>query len=164
MRHDQILAKDSYTKVDVAAVWPAEGRVVELPLVPQAKAGNAKVQPFAPTPAAPDVPAVVGGMIAASYVALIAAFAIGLAGSAQSIYAIAIVGLLLVAFFAVPRIFFAIEPQQKPRTDMYRFMREGMETQTGHSSGKDALILMLMVPVLLTFGAIAMGVIAAVNF
>jgi hypothetical protein len=37
-----------------------------------------------------------------------------------------------------------------------------MDTFTGHSSGAAALVQMLVVPVLLTFGALAMAVIAAI--
>jgi len=33
-----------------------------------------------------------------------------------------------------------------------------MDTLTGHSSGRDALIQMMVVPVLLTLGLLAMGI------
>ena len=113
--------------------------------------------------AAPDVPASVGGMIAGSYAALIAALFIGTAGSASSIFAIIIAGLFVVVFFTVPRIFFAVEPMSERRPGLSSFLKSGMQTMTGHSSGPSALTQMLVVPVFLTFGVLAMGLIAALT-
>src|SRR4051812_38023172 len=100
MRHDQIRNEQSYDKVDVAAVWPASARIVPLPLLDVDEKPVAA--DFSPTPAAPDVPAAVGGLIAASYFALIGAFALATVGSGRSIFAIAIVLVFAVAFFTVP--------------------------------------------------------------
>jgi hypothetical protein len=159
MRHDQISKKNSYARVDVAAVWPASARVAPLPL-PEADENQAAV--FSPTPAAPDVPAAVGGLIVASYFALIGAFTLATIGSAQSIFAIAIVLVFALAFFTVPRLFFGVEPAAGKRPSFQVFLHQGMDTLTGHCGGRDALIQMMIVPVLLTFGALAMGVAAAV--
>ncbi len=160
MRHDQIRNEQSYNKVDVAAVWPASAQIAPLPLLDldeqPAAAG------FSPTPAAPDVPNAVGGLIVASYFALIGAFALATVGSARSIFAIAIVLVFAVSFFTVPRIFFGIEPASGRRPSFQAFLYKGMDTLTGHSSGKEALIQMLIVPVLLTLGALAMGITAAI--
>ena len=158
MRHDQISKKNSYTKVDVAAVWPASVQVAPLPLP---EADERPMADFSPTPAAPDVPGAVGGLIVASYFALIGAFTLATVGSAQSIFAIAIVLVFAVSFFTVPRIFFAVEPKAGRRPSFQAFLHQGMQTLTGHCAGKDALIQMMIVPVLLTFGALAMGVAAA---
>ncbi len=159
MRHDQIGKKSSYTRVDVAAVWPASAQVAPLPLP---EADEKPAEDFAPTPAAPDVPAAVGGLIVASYFTLIGAFALATVGSARSIFAIAIVLFFAAAYFTVPRLFFAVEPKAGRRPSLQAFLYQGMDTLTGHSGGRDALIQMLIVPVLLTFGALAMGVAAAV--
>lgn len=159
MRHEQIADKASYTKVEMPAAWPASARVAPLPLV---EAREEAAEAFAPTPSCPDVPAAAGGLVVAAYVGLVATFAVGLTGSAQSLFAIAICGLFLAAFFAVPRIFLGLEGEAKPRPSFQRFLNEGMATMTGRSSGRDALVQMLIVPVLLTFGAAAMGIAAAI--
>ena len=161
MRHEQILDRDSYTKVDVAAVWPVGGQVVPLPVPDVAQAPAPEVH-AAPTPSCADVPASVGGLIVASYAGLIGAFAVATVGSAHSWYMITISALFVVAFFTVPRIFLGIEPKQGARPDFDRFMAEGMQTLTGHSSGSAALVQMLIVPVSLTLGILAMAV--AVSF
>jgi hypothetical protein len=158
MRHEQVSKKSSYTEVDVAAVWPASAQVAPLPL-PEPE--EQMIGSFAPTPAAPDVPASVGGLIVASYFALIGAFALATVGSGQSVFAIAIVLVFAISFFTVPRIFFGVEPSAGRRPSFQAFLHQGMETLTGHCGGKDALTQMLIVPVLLTFGALAMGVAAA---
>jgi len=159
MRHEQIFETESYRKVDVAAVWPARTEVAPLP-VPEA-AAPAPVH-SKPTPSSPDVPVAVGGLIALSYVGLIGAFAVATIGSAHSWYMITISALFLVAFFTVPRIFLGIEPKQGARPDFDRFMAEGMQTLTGHSSGSAALVQMLIVPVSLTLAMLAIAVAVSV--
>ena len=114
------------------------------------------------TPAAPDVPTGAGVLIVAAYCALLTSLALASVASRESAFAIAIAALFLVAFFTVPRLFFGIEPAKQRRPSLDRFMHEGMETLTGHSSGRDALIQMLIVPVLLTMGILAMGVASAI--
>lgn len=121
------------------------------------------LEPTRAAPAAPDVPASVGGMIAASYAALIAALFVATAGSASSIFAIVIAALFVAIFFTVPRIFFAVEPMAEKRPGFSKFLKRGMETLTGHSSGPAALVQMLVVPVLLTLAVLSMGLIVALT-
>jgi hypothetical protein len=155
MRHEQVLDREGYSEVDVAALWPAQ-QLVPLPLP------DIQARGFAPTPAAADLPAAVGGLLFAAYAALIGAFALATVGSARSIFAVTISALFVVMYFTVPRIFFGVEPKAGRRPSFDRFMREGIQTLTGHSRGRDALVQMLIVPVLLTLGALAMGVAAAI--
>lgn len=159
MRHEQIAAKDTYAKVDIAAVWPASAQVEPIPVV---EAEDAAAKPFAPTAAAPDVPAAVGKMLIGAYVGLLGAFTIAMVGSAQSIFAIVIAAVFMVAFFTVPILFLKEEPKNGSQPSFDRFMRDGMITLTGKSSGKDALVQMLIVPVFLTCAALAMGITAAI--
>lgn len=116
-------------------------------------------EPTRAAPAVPDVPASVGGMLAASYAALIGALFVATAGSASSIFAIAIAALFVAIFFTVPRIFFAVEPMIEKRPEFGKFLQLGMETQTGHSGGPAALVQMFVVPVFLTLAVLAMGLI-----
>ena len=113
--------------------------------------------------AAPDVPAAVGGMIAAAYASLIVALFIATAGSLSSIFAIVIAGLFVAIFFTVPSIFFAVEPMVETRPGLGRFMKCGMDTFTGHATGRAALVQMLVVPVFLTAAILAMGLIIALG-
>ena len=158
MRHDQIHEETSYARVDIAAVWPASAHVAPVPL-PEIEQAGAGV-PFMPTPAAPDVPAAVGGLLAGSFFALLGAFTLATVGSAESLLAIAVCLFFMIAFFTVPRLFFGIEPKTGRRPSLDRFMREGMGTLTGHCAGRDALIQMMIVPVLLTLAVIAIGIVA----
>ena len=172
MLHEQVLEKSSFDRVKIAAVWPAGPQLIPLPLLELEEAepasNSAQVSEtdlkdaFVPTPAAPDVPAAVGGMIVAAYAALIGAFFVATAGSAQSIFAITISALFVLIFFAVPRIFLAVEPKTGRRPSFDQFMRKGMETLTGHNTGGAALVQMLIVPVFLTFAALAMGIARAI--
>lgn len=162
MRHEQIAARDSYNNVDVAAVWPVVPQMAPLPL-PDAEAPQEQ-KPFVSTPSAPDVPAGVGVLIVAAYASLVAAFAFATAGTGHSIFMITISALFVVTFFTVPRIILGVEPKNGGRPSLERFLAEGMDTFTGHSSGRAALVQILIVPVFLTLGALAMGIAASFIF
>lgn len=140
---------------ETAVAWLAPAAFIQPPPVGP--------EPTRAAPAAPDVPSAVGGMIAASYVALIVALYAATAGSASSIFAIAIAAIFVAIFFAVPRIFFAVEPVAESRPGFGKFLKRGMQTLTGHSSGPAALVQMLVVPVFLTLAVLSMGVIVALS-
>ena len=156
MYREQLVAKQGYDSMDVAAVWPTSASVAPF-LVPEMEPIHQRLD-FRTTPAAPDVPAAVGGLIAASYAGLIAALAVATIGSAESIFVIVVAALFVVAFFTVPRIFFAVERDSGVRASFDDFLNKGMDTLTGHNSGKAALVQMLIVPVLLTLGVLAIGI------
>ena len=156
MDSEQFFARQDYDAMDVAAVWPTSASIAPLP-IPELEPISQR-QLYRATPAAPDVPAAVGGLIAASYAGLIAALAVATVGSAESIFVIVIVALFAVAFFTVPRIFLAVERDSGVRASFNEFLHNGMTTFTGHNSGKAALVQMLVVPVLLTLGVLAMGI------
>ena len=147
-------------KVDISAMWPASIQVAPLP-IPDIDL-PAPGADFQATPGAQDVPVGVGVLIAGSYAALIGAFALATVASAQSAFMVTIAALFVLAFFTVPRIFLHVEPKATPRTGFQRFMREGIDTLTGHSSGAATLVQMMIVPVLLTFAALAMGIAASI--
>ena len=157
MRHERMLDRNDYSRVETPTVGTA-GPAVQIAPARRAEAASA----FAPTPAAPDLPTSVGIMLLASYSLLIFAFALASMGSAQSIFAITVCALFVAIFFAVPRIFLAVEPKAGERPSFDRFMRTGMETLTGHSRGRDALVQILIVPVFLTLGALAMAIASAI--
>ena len=160
MRHEQLSATDSFRKVDVAAVWPTSAQLAPLPLLDVEHGPTADDVGHAP--AAPDVPGAVGAMIVGSYVVLLGTFALATVASAYSIYMITISALFLVAYFTIPWLFLKQEPNSGRRPTLDRFMRDGMETLTGHSTGPAALVQMLIVPCLLTIGVAMMGIAAAI--
>ena len=159
MRHERI----SQSHV-AAAAWPTmiEGLVLAEPAREAEEAFAPVAEPAVPTPAALDVAAGVGGLIVAAYAGLILVFFAFFAGSPLAAMAVTIAALFVAIFFAVPRIFFAIEPAASRRPTLTAFMHEGIDTLTGHCSGRDALVQMLLVPVLLTLGLLAMGIAGAI--
>jgi Flp pilus assembly protein TadB len=159
MRHEQILDRDSYRKVSVTAVRPAS-TLVSPPPIPESDF-TAVASDFAPTPAAPDVPTGAWISLAASYLALVGTFALAAAGSPLSVFVIAIAFLFVLTFFAVPRLMFRMAPRIVPAS-FEAFLAEGMDTLNGRCSGGAALMQMLIVPVLLTFGAVGMAIAAAI--
>ena len=160
MRYEQIRAKDSFGKIDVAAIWPASPPLAPLPLLDIEEVARGSV--FSPTVAAPDVPASVGTLIVCSYFVLLGSFALATVASAYSIFMITISALFLLAYFAVPWLFFRQEPGQQARPSFDGFLRKGMQTLTGHCTGGAALVQMMIVPVSLTFGVLLMAIAAAI--
>jgi hypothetical protein len=69
---------------------------------------------------------------------------------------------LIVAFFTVPTLMVRTEQEGRtPALDWSRFMAEGVATATGHSSGREAAVLALLLPFLILCWAIAVAAIAA---
>ena len=167
MRHEPMIdTKVAAPDASVAAVWPSFEEVLlnrqPLVLEPEPLEIDAPASAPLPAPAAPDVPAAVGGMIVASYAALLTVFFAFFAGSPLAFFSLTICALFVGVFFAVPRIFFAIEVDPSRRPRFLDFWYGGIQTLTGRTSGKDALIQMLIVPVFLAFGLLTMGIIGKI--
>ena len=118
---------------------------------------------FRAAAAAPDVPAAVGILLFAIYLALIGALAIATSGPGESGFMLAIAGLFVVVFFTVPRLILGQEPTHGLRITMDQFLATGLDTYTGHCSGRAALVQMFVVPVLLTVGILLIAVVIAVG-
>lgn len=67
----------------------------------------------------------------------------------------------LTAFFAVPAVFVGVTRGESRPLRWSEFMRKGIQTATGHSSGREAVVLILILPVLIFLWAIAIVTIAA---
>lgn len=154
MRHEAI--QHQLDSRDVAAVWPASTQVAPLPL-PDTGASEFNVDYPG---AAPDVPAAAGAFLVAVYASLLAILAIGTTGSGKSLLAIVVAAFFLFMFFAVPAVFFGVADEKAERPSFARFMEQGMQTMTGHSSGGAVLVQMLVVPVCLIFGMLLTGILA----
>lgn len=142
----------------VAAVWPTaavEGRAAP----PKAEAEAA---PFGATPAMADVPTGVARLIVGPYAVLIGVFFALFANSELAAFSIAICAFFVAMYFGVACIFLAVEAAPGHRPSFARFMRTGIDTMTGRSTGRNALIQMLIVPVLVTMGLAAMGIIGKI--
>lgn len=152
MRHEQLNKKDSFDVVEISTnEGPASAALAELDLARRT----------GPEAAVPDVPPAVGLMMVGVYVAIVGLFALTIANTGQGPFMIAIDAMFLIAFFAVPAIFLKQEGDPSRRPTMSRFLSQGMQTYTGHVSGGGALAQMLIVPVLLAFAVLAIGMIAA---
>lgn len=119
-----------------------------------AAADEQRAQPAA---AAPDMPKAAGVFMIASYAALMGAFVVTIHG-ARADFAIVIGCFYVAMFFAVPAIFFGVEDDRVRRPSLLEFLDDGVETATGRISGGGALVQMLIVPVLLAFAILAMGI------
>jgi hypothetical protein len=163
MRYQPIETKIAGPDTPVAAVWPSfEDALLARHAPGQARNAAGAALAFTPAAAAPDVPAAVGRLIVAPYFALLGVFFALFAGSPLALFSIAVCAFFVAMYFAVPRIFFAIEADPARRPTLSQFIHGGLQTLTGRTGGKDALVQMLIVPVLLTFGLAAMGIIGRI--
>lgn len=142
MRHEQLAKKDTFDVVEPASLAAIEA------------------VPAGPEAAAPDVPASVGILMGAVYFVLIAILAVTIANRGQGLLVIAVDLAFLAAFLAVPAIMLKFEGDPARRPSLSRFMSQGIQTYTGHISGSGALAQMFVVPVLLSLGVLAIGIVA----
>jgi hypothetical protein len=77
---------------------------------------------------------------------------------ARADFAIVIAAFYLMMFFAIPAIFLGAENDRTRRPDLVQFLDRGIDTATGRISGGGALVQMLIVPILLALGVLAMGI------
>jgi hypothetical protein len=126
--------------------------IVEPPAPPLHVADQAQ-----PAPAVPDMPEAAGVLLIASYAVLMAAFLATIHGAGAQ-FAILISAFYLAMFFGVPAVFLGVEADPARRPSMLEFLERGIETATGRISGSAALVQMLIVPVLLAFAILAMGI------
>lgn len=164
MRYQPIDPRTSGPDGPVAAVWPSfeEALLNRHPLEQDRERDKEAAPAFSPTPAAPDVPAAVGRLIVAPYVALLGVFFALFAGSPLAFFSIAVCAVFVAMYFAVPRIFFAVEADPARRPTLSQFMHGGLDTLTGRTGGGDALIQMMIVPMLVTFGLTTIGIIGRI--
>jgi hypothetical protein len=162
MRHQRLdTAAPMPADSPVAAVWPTGAIESFTAAAPPVEPGAAS-EPFAMTPAMADVPHSVAKLIVGSYAALILVFFGLFAHSPLALFAITICAFFVAMFFAIPKMFLALEAAPGRRPTLGRFMRTGLATLTGRTAGRDALVQMLIVPVLLTLGLAVMGIIGRI--
>jgi hypothetical protein len=106
-----------------------------------------------------DIHPAVYKLFTASWAALIAVFVATFAESPFTLFMLAVVIGYAIMFFGVP---YVMSRQTQPETKVGKvpfadFMRGQVQTLTGPVSSYEALIQVLMVPVCLTLGAIAIG-------
>ncbi len=130
---------------------PAEFDVVQAPALARAEESPPR------TGAAPDMPKAAGVLMITAYAALMCAFIVTIHG-ARADFAIAIGAFYLAMFFGIPAAFLGVEDDRTRRPDLVQFLDRGIETATGRISGSGALVQMLIVPVLLALGVLAMGI------
>ena len=144
MRHEQLDKPQTFDLVDLTAI-------AGLSPNPQPEKG------------VPDVPASVGMMLIGAYAMIVVLFALTIANAGAGPFMIGVDIVFLAAFFSVPYLFFKTEGDPANRPSFLRFLDQGMQTYTGPVSGAGALVQMFVVPVLLAFGVLCIGITAMVN-
>lgn len=127
-------------------------------LIPDLAARNVGA-PMMGEAAAPDVPVAVGLMIVAVYAMIMIGLFVGFAHGADATMMVVISTLFTTIYLTVPMIMLKVEGVSG-RVGLDRFFREGLNTWTGHLSGHEALVQMLLIPSALTIAVFAIGLVA----
>ena len=98
--------------------------------------------------------------MAGLFFGFLAVLAVGLSSSGL-VVPMAINFVFLTAFFAIPAIFVRSANTEGRAKSWTRFMDRGIETANGHSSGNEAAVLMLVLPVFIFGWSLAIVTIAA---
>ena len=108
-----------------------------------------------------EMPVAVYGMMAALFFGFMAVMAVGFSHP-EMVVPMAINFAFLTAFFAVPAVVVNVSVDGKRALRWSEFMRKGIDTATGRTSGGEAAILVLLLPFLVFCWAVAIVIIAAV--
>ena len=138
MRQQELRNSSAYEVVEAPIPWIAQERA----------------QPAA---AVSDMPVAAGAFVVLSYASVMGAFALTIHG-ARADFAILIGIFYLAMFFGLPIVFLVVEGDRSRRPSLGEFLERGIDTATGRLSGSGALVQMLVVPVLLAFAILAMGI------
>ncbi|NEX91744.1 hypothetical protein [Caulobacter sp. 17J65-9] len=124
-------------------------------------APQAQARRWAGEGACHDLPAEVGWMVAVTYAAILAAFALVFLDSAEALFVLGVCAAYLAAYVGAPYVMLRIEAAHRdlPRTTLTDFWARGLSTLTGHVSAGGALAQMLTVPLSLLLAAGGIGVI-----
>lgn len=107
-----------------------------------------------------EMPSAIYGMMAALFFGFMAVMAVGFSHP-EMVVPMGINFAFLTAFFAVPAVVVNASVDGRRALLWSEFMRKGIETATGRSSGGEAAILVLLLPFLVFCWAVAIVVIAA---
>lgn len=113
-----------------------------------------------PQPAAPHLPPAVGWLMLLAYAASMGAFLLFFGGSGSTAFVIAIGVFYLAVYAAVPYAFLRMQPRSAEQATWTRFLERGLETWTGHLSGRQALFQIMAIPVALAIAIFGIGLAA----
>lgn len=111
--------------------------------------------------AVPDVPAAVGWMILGAYALIMASFLVLFTRDMEAGLMVAISGVYFAVYLGVPTVFFRTEGRSGD-IDLRRFLKDGLNTWTGHVDGHEAIVQILLIPAALFVAITAIGIISIV--
>jgi TctA family transporter len=108
-----------------------------------------------------ELPAAVYGMMAAFFVGFVGVLCLALRNPGLAV-PFGIIMALLAAFFTVPALFVQAAPEDEPRSSSWsRFIESGIAIDHGHCSGREAVVLALLLPGFIFLWGIAVATIVS---
>jgi hypothetical protein len=134
----------------------------EAEIMPVARPNDLPVRtPVMGEAAAPDVPAAVGWMILGTYALIVASFLMLFARDMEAGLMAAISAVYFTVYLGVRAMLFRTEARSGA-IDLKRFLRDGLDTWTGHVGGYEAIVQILLIPVALTVAITTIGIISII--
>lgn len=109
--------------------------------------------------AAPDMPAAVGWMILGAYTLIMASFLLLFARDTEAGLMVAISGIYFTVYLGVPAVIFRTEARSGD-IDLRHFLKNGLNTWTGHVDGREAIVQILLIPAAVLLAVTAIGIIS----
>lgn len=109
--------------------------------------------------AMPDVPAAVGWMIIGAYALIMSSFLLLFARDLEAGLMVAISGVYFTVYLGVPAVFFGTEGRSGD-IDLRHFLKDGLNTWTGHVGGHEAIVQILLIPAALLVAITSIGIIS----
>lgn len=116
--------------------------------------------PHLPERLVPDLPAAVGFMLVGAFAWIIGAYLITFWGELQALEMVVVDAVYVTVYLGVPWLVLRLEPRTGPNPPLADFMRRGLDTFTGHLTGKEALFQILTIPVALAAATTALCLVA----
>lgn len=102
-----------------------------------------------------ELPTGLFAFTAAAYLGFLVVMSIGLMNPELAIPMV-IFAIFILGFFGVPAVWIRMHPENKSRSLSWgRFLNEGIQINTGHMKAKDAMVQMLILPVLIFVWGVA---------
>jgi len=113
-----------------------------------------------PTTAAADIPAAIGWGLVGIYAAIMLDFVLFFTASRMAALMVGVSFTYFVVYLAVPAAFFRIESVatgRNRRVSLNNFLKNGLQTWTGHVAGWEAIAQIFTIPVVLAVALFAIG-------
>ena len=110
-----------------------------------------------------ELPPAIYGMMAGLFTGFVAVLCLALRNPGLAV-PFGVIAAFILAFFAIPALFVRSAPKDEPRSPSWvMFMERGIATEAGRCSGREAVVLALLLPVFIFLWGVAIALIVSLG-